>query len=79
MSPLTYPPLLSLLPHQVSPFVLLLLLLLQHCGEGAFAALKASIDERRRQQLQLDPSILLLGQIELVGETIFCCCCCCCC
>ncbi|CDJ40014.1 mitochondrial import inner membrane translocase TIM44, putative, partial [Eimeria tenella] len=37
-----------------------------HCGDGAFAALKASIDERRRLQLELDPSILLLGQVELV-------------
>ncbi|OEH76589.1 mitochondrial inner membrane translocase [Cyclospora cayetanensis] len=38
-----------------------------HCGDGAFAALKASIDERHRLHLQLDPSILLLGQVELVG------------
>ncbi|KAL8451012.1 hypothetical protein Emed_002222 [Eimeria media] len=38
-----------------------------HCGDGAFAALKASIDERNRLQLRLDPSILLLGQVELVG------------
>lgn len=40
----------------------------QHCSEGAFAALRASIEERRKLRLRLDPSILMLGSVELVGK-----------
>ncbi|PFH35025.1 putative inner membrane translocase TIM44 [Besnoitia besnoiti] len=38
-----------------------------HCAEGAFAALRASIVERRAQRVRLDSEILHLGNVELVG------------
>ncbi|PHJ25956.1 mitochondrial import inner membrane translocase tim44, partial [Cystoisospora suis] len=38
-----------------------------HCGEGAFAALRASILERKVQKVCLDSEILHLGHVELVG------------
>ncbi|KFG52072.1 putative mitochondrial import inner membrane translocase TIM44 [Toxoplasma gondii FOU] len=38
-----------------------------HCAEGAFAAMRASIIERRAQKVRLDSEILQLGNVELVG------------
>eukprot|EP00922_Rhytidocystis_sp_ex-Travisia-forbesii_P066598 GHVS01098875.1.p1 GENE.GHVS01098875.1~~GHVS01098875.1.p1 ORF type:complete len:387 (+),score=82.61 GHVS01098875.1:47-1162(+) len=38
-----------------------------HCGEAAFAAVYASIKERQTMKVELDPSILILKNVELRG------------
>ncbi|UKK00712.2 mitochondrial inner membrane subunit [Theileria orientalis] len=67
------PDLMELVEHVIAPHVVECYLkgdhdsLKLHCGETAFNILNTSIKERKSQKLELDPSILILKDVELKG------------
>lgn len=67
------PELVEMVEHVIAPHVVECYLkgdhasLKIHCGECAFNVLNASIKERNIQKLSLDPSILVLKDVELKG------------
>ncbi|KAK2196874.1 bifunctional Tim44-like domain/Tim44-like/NTF2-like domain superfamily [Babesia duncani] len=67
------PELLELVEHVVAPHIVSCYLegnaeaLKIHCGDCAFNVLNASIRERALQKVTLDPSILILKDVELKG------------
>lgn len=67
------PELVELMEHVVAPHLVQAFLrgeaqtLQLHCGESAFAAVATSIKEREAMKLELDPSILILKDVDLRG------------